>query len=74
MNFEIKNIKNLRIDIKMYMSENSKSKISDLKAQKMLILWTLKHVSALSEHPAYTISNLNKIRDFFKVKLLTIRS
>ena len=53
----------------MYMNEVSKSKISDLKAQKIIILWTLKHVSALSEHPVYTISNLNKIRD-----LKTIRS
>ena len=35
----------------MYMSEVSKSKISDLKAQKMIILWTLKHVSAIREHP-----------------------
>ena len=36
----------------MYMSEVSKSKISQLKAQKIIILWTLKHVSAISEHPA----------------------
>ena len=42
---------NLRVDIKMYMSEISKFKISDLKAQKMIILWTVKHVSAISEHP-----------------------
>ena len=35
----------------MYMSEISKSKVSDLKAQKMIIYWTLKHVSAISEHP-----------------------
>ena len=35
----------------MYMNEVSKSKISDLKAQKMFILRILKHVSAISEHP-----------------------
>ena len=35
----------------MYMSEISKSKVSGLKAQKKIILWTLKHVSAISEHP-----------------------
>ena len=34
----------------MYMSE-----ISDLKAQKMIILWTLKHVSAISEHPVLVL-------------------
>ena len=35
----------------MYMSEISKSKVSDLKAQKIIISWTLKHVSAIIEHP-----------------------
>ena len=35
------------------MSEISKFKISDLKAKKMIILWTVKHVSAISEHPVY---------------------
>ena len=35
----------------MYMSEISKSNVSGLKAQKMIILWTMKHVSAISEHP-----------------------
>ena len=40
-----------RVDIKMYMSEISKFKISDLKPKKMTILWTLKHVSAISKHP-----------------------
>ena len=44
---------NLRVYIKMYMSEISKLKISDLKAQKMIILWTVKHVSAISEHPVF---------------------
>ena len=38
----------------MYMSEISKSKVSGLKAQKMIILLTLKHVSAISEHPVLT--------------------
>ena len=33
----------------MYMSEIAKSKVSALKAQKMIILWTLKHVSAISD-------------------------
>ena len=42
---------NLRVDIKMYMNEISKFKISDLKAQKMIILWTMKHVSAIRKHP-----------------------
>ena len=37
----------------MYMSEISKSKVSGLKAQKMIILLTLKHVSAISEHPVH---------------------
>ena len=41
----------LMVDIKMYMCEISKFKISDLKPQKMTILWTLKHVSAISKHP-----------------------
>ena len=49
--FLIEKYENLKLDIKMYMSEVSKSKISDLKAQKKIILWTLKHVSAISEHP-----------------------
>ena len=35
----------------MYMSEISKSKNSGLKAQKMIISVTPKHVSAISEHP-----------------------
>ena len=39
------------VDIKMYMSEISKFKISDLKAQKLIILWTMKHVSAIRKHP-----------------------
>ena len=40
----------------MYMSEISKSKVSGLKAQKMIILLTLKHVSAISEHPVLATS------------------
>ena len=43
----------LRVDIKMYMIEISKFKISDLKPKKMTILWTLKHVSAISKHPVH---------------------
>ena len=35
------------------MIEVSKSKISGLIPQKMIILWTLKHLSAISEHPVY---------------------
>ena len=38
----------------MYMSEISKFKISDLKPQKMTILWTLKYVSAISKHPVFS--------------------
>ena len=51
--FFIDKYDNLRVDIKMYMSEISKSKISDLKPKKMTILWTLKHVSAISKHPVH---------------------
>ena len=53
--FLIDKYDNLRVDIKMYMSEISKFKISDLKPQKMTILWTLKHVSAISKHPVLTL-------------------
>ena len=49
--FLIEKYGNLRVDIKMYMSEISKFKISDLKAQKIIILWTMKHVSAIRKHP-----------------------
>ena len=49
--FLIEKYGNLRLDIKMYMSEISKFKISDLKAQKLIILWTMKHVSAIRKHP-----------------------
>ena len=49
--FLIEKYENLMKDIKMYMSEISKSKVSDLKAQKIIISWTLKHVSAIIEHP-----------------------
>ena len=44
----------------MYMSEISKSKVSGLKAQKMIILLTLKHVSAISEHPVFDKRYLRK--------------
>ena len=46
----------MKVDIKMYMSEISKSKVPGLKAQKKIILWTLKHVSAISEHPVVNVS------------------
>ena len=46
---------NLKVDIKMYMNKVSKSEISDLKAQKMFILWTLKHFSVICEHPVLFI-------------------
>ena len=49
--FLIEKYKNLKVNVKMYMSEISKSKVSDLKAQKIIILWTLKHVSAISKLP-----------------------
>ena len=51
--FLIEKYDKLRVDIKMYMSEISKFKISDLKAQKMIILWTMKHVSAIRKHPVF---------------------
>ena len=54
--FLIEKYDKLRVDIKMYMSEISKFKISDLKAQKMIILWTMKHVSAIRKHPVFRIS------------------
>ena len=49
--FFIEKYENLKVDIKMYMSEISKFKISDLKPKKMTTLWILKHVSAISKHP-----------------------
>ena len=52
--FLIEKYENLMKDIKMYMREISKSKVSDLKAQKIIISWTLKHVSAIIEHPVCT--------------------
>ena len=42
---------NPEVVIKMYKSEISKSKISDQKAQKMTILWTLKVGSLIMENP-----------------------
>ena len=71
----IERYENLKVDIKMYMSEVSKSKISDLKAQKKIILWTLKHVSAISEHPVFNsfiYSSLVPTFHFFPVKSLTL--
>ena len=57
-NFFLEKYDNLRADIKMYMNEISKFKISDLKAQKMIILWTMKHVSAIRKHPVFEGSSL----------------
>ena len=51
--FFIEIFENIWIDIKMYISEVSKSKISDLKPQKMILFWTVKHVSAISEYPVF---------------------
>ena len=53
--FLIEKYDNLRVDIKMYMSEIYKFKIPDLKAKKIIILWTMKHVSATRKHPVYRI-------------------
>ena len=62
--FYVEIFENLWVNIKMYMSEVSESKISDLKPQKMIILWTLKHVSAISKHPVliktYMVSKVKK--------------
>ena len=49
--FLIEKYENLMTDIKMYRSEISESKVSGLKAQKIIILLTLKHVSAITKHP-----------------------
>ena len=54
--FLIEKYDKLRVDIKMYMSEISKFKISDLKAQKMIIFWTMKHASAIRKHPVFVHS------------------
>ena len=54
--FLIEKYENLMTDVKMYMSEISKSKVSDLKAQKIIISWTQKHVSAIIEHPVFYLS------------------
>ena len=58
--FLIEKYDKLRVDIKMYMSEISKFKISDLKAQKLIILWTMKHVSAIRKHPVLGIHSLGR--------------
>ena len=43
----------------MYLHEISKFKISDLKAQKIIILWTMKHVSAIRKHPVPSFSKIS---------------
>ena len=55
------------VGIKMYMSEISKFKISDLKPQKITILWTLKHVSAISKHPVYLIFRFRLTYQFTEI-------
>ena len=65
--FLIEKYGNLRVDIKMYMSEISKFKISDLKDQKMTILWTMKHVSAIRKHPV-------QMHNFLYFIMIMIRS
>ena len=49
--FLIEKWDNLKEDNKMYMSEVSKFQIADIKAQKIITLRTLQHVSAISKHP-----------------------
>ena len=51
--FLIEKYENLMTVIKMYMSEISKSKVSDLKAQKIIILWKLEYASAIMKHQKY---------------------
>ena len=53
--FLIEKYDKLRVDIKMYMREISKFRISDLKAQKMIIFWTMKHVSAIRKLPVFNL-------------------
>ena len=65
--FLIEKYDKLRVDIKMYMSEISKFKISDLKAQKIIILWTMKHVSAIRKHP---VQPYNERIHYLKPKLI----
>ena len=67
----IERYENLKVDIKMYMSEVSKSKISDLNAQKIIILWKLKHVSAISEHPV-NLSRRIKLHNFSSFFLIVL--
>ena len=52
MNF-IDIYENLEVVIKMYISEISKSKISEQKAQRMTILQTLKVGSLIMGHPVH---------------------
>ena len=49
--FLIDIFENPEVVIKMYISEISKSKISDHKAPKMIILWILKVGSLIMGHP-----------------------
>ena len=63
--FKYKNLKNLiekyenlNVDIKMYMNEVSKSKISDLKAQKMFILWTVSQLYVNTLYYLFILTNM----------------
>ena len=56
--FLIEKYDKLRVDIKMYMCEISKFRISDLKAQKMIFLWTMKHVSCYKETPCIMLVDI----------------
>ena len=46
--------------MKMYMSEFSKFKISDLKLQKIMTLWRFETMSLLMKHPVYLHQMLSK--------------
>lgn len=59
--FLIEKFDKLRVDIKMYMSEISKFKNSGPKAQKMITLWTMKHVSAIRKHPVSLIKEFDQL-------------
>ena len=51
--FFIDIFENLDLGSEMYISEISKSKISDHKAQKITILWTLEVGTPILKHPVF---------------------
>ena len=68
--FYVEIFENLWVNIKMYMIEVSRSKISDLKLQKMIILWTLNIKRSFlfcstNCSPAYRQGNTKK-NEFYK--------